>query len=129
VVACVLGGVLSDAIIRRSGNRRWGRRVVGIAGLSTAGAAVLSTIWVDNTIVLALLLALTFFGNDLSMGPAWAAASDIGERYAGTLAGAMNMIASRVSSRRFAGARGVGVARLTGVEVLIAIMPPYFQSD
>ena len=32
------------------------------------------------------------------MGPAWAAASDIGERYAGTLAGAMNMIASLMAA-------------------------------
>ena len=28
------------------------------------------------------------------MAPAWAAAADIGERYTGTLAGAMNMMAS-----------------------------------
>jgi hypothetical protein len=40
------------------------------------------------------LLILTFFGNDLAMGPAWAAAADIGERHAGVLSGAMNMMGS-----------------------------------
>ena len=32
------------------------------------------------------------------MGPAWAAAGDIGERHAGTLAGAMNMFASLMAA-------------------------------
>lgn len=40
------------------------------------------------------MLILAFFGNDFSMAPAWAAAADIGERYTGTLAGGMNMMAS-----------------------------------
>jgi hypothetical protein len=44
--------------------------------------------------MLATLLALAFFGNDLAMAPAWAAAADIGERYTGVLSGAMNMAAS-----------------------------------
>ena len=38
------------------------------------------------------------------MGPAWAACADIGERYAGTLSGTMNMIGA------FAGAAGTALA-------------------
>lgn len=91
VVACVLGGVLSDWIIRRFHSRKWGRRVSAV-GLILAGLAMLATIWVNDVIALGLLLCLTFFCNDLNMGPAWAACSDIGERYAGTVGGAMNMI-------------------------------------
>ena len=37
---------------------------------------------------------MTFVGNDLAMGPAWAAAADIGGRHTGVLSGAMNMMAS-----------------------------------
>ena len=59
---------------------------------------ILITPWVDDVRWLAVLYGLTFFGNDLAMGPAWAAASDIGERHAGTLAGAMNMIASLMAA-------------------------------
>ena len=44
--------------------------------------------------LLGFLLCLTFVGNDLAMGPAWAAAADIGERHTGVLSGAMNMMAS-----------------------------------
>jgi MFS transporter, ACS family, glucarate transporter len=98
IVACILGGYLSDLIVRRSGNRRLGRRMVGGCGLTIAGAMILVTPWVDNLGWLALLYGLTFFGNDLAMGPAWASAGEIGERHAGTIAGAMNMFASLMAA-------------------------------
>ncbi len=93
VAACFAGGWFSDAIIRRWG-KRWGRRIVGATGLSLAGAAIVTVPWVENVVALGVLLVLTFFGNDLAMAPAWAAAADIGERHAGVLSGAMNMTAS-----------------------------------
>jgi len=93
VVACLAGGTISDAIIRRWG-KEWGRRLVGMTGLATAGLAILAVPWVDDTLALGFLLVLAFFGNDLAMAPAWAAAADIGERYTGVLSGAMNMAAS-----------------------------------
>jgi nitrate/nitrite transporter NarK len=104
VVACILGGTVSDWLIRRWGNRRWGRRAVGMLGLGLAGPAFLSTLWAQQVWVLGLLLTATFFGNDLMMGPAWAACADIGERFAGTLSGAMNMISA------LAGACGTAMA-------------------
>jgi hypothetical protein len=67
---------------------------VGAAGLLTAGLAIAAIPWVDRVEALAALLVLAFFGNDLAMAPAWAAAADIGERYTGVLSGAMNMAAS-----------------------------------
>lgn len=94
IVGCIGGGALSDWIMKRTGNRRLGRRLVGGCGLTLAGGMILATPWVDDVRWLGVLYGLTFLGNDLSMGPAWAAASDIGERHAGTLAGAMNMVAS-----------------------------------
>ena len=56
--------------------------------------ALASTVLVSNPFWLGVLLCVTFFGNDLAMGPAWAACADIGEQYAGTLGGLMNMIGS-----------------------------------
>jgi sugar phosphate permease len=94
VFACLAGGALSDWIIRRTGNRRWSRRPVGMAGLALAAVGILATTQVQSVGWLGVLLCLTFFGNDLSMGPAWAAATDKGGPYAGTLSGLMNMTAS-----------------------------------
>src|SRR5262249_20093141 len=92
IAACLLGGLFSDWIIRSTGNRKWGRRLNGTLSTIVAGVAYLSVNWVQETWVLAIVLCLIFFSNDLAMGPAWASCADIGRRYAGTLGGAMNMI-------------------------------------
>jgi sugar phosphate permease len=93
-VSCVLGGAISDWCIRHWGSRKWGRRVVGMTGLACAGLTILATLWTHDFWVLAVLFGACFFGNDLMMGPAWAACADIAERYAGTLSGTMNMLGS-----------------------------------
>jgi sugar phosphate permease len=93
VAACFLGGSISDAVIARWGKGA-GRRAVGALGLSLAGIAIVSVPFVDSTVALGVLLVLAFFGNDLAMAPAWAAAADIGERHTGAVAGIMNMTAS-----------------------------------
>jgi hypothetical protein len=56
--------------------------------------AIVSVPWVGDRMTLGFLLTLAFFGNDLAMAPAWAAAADIGGRYTGVLSGTMNMMAS-----------------------------------
>jgi sugar phosphate permease len=92
VLACLGGGLISDVMIHATGNRKWGRRLSGMVGHACAGVALIATNWVDDVWGLAALLSATFFFNDLAMGPAWASCADIGERYAGTLGGAMNMV-------------------------------------
>jgi hypothetical protein len=103
-------------MIRRWGARRWGRRLTGFIGHACAGAALLATNGTDQTWALAALLSLTFFCNDLAMGPAWAACADIGGRYAGTLGGAMNTVGN------LGGALGALVAgRLMGQEFVVTL--------
>jgi MFS transporter, ACS family, glucarate transporter len=104
IVSCLLGGVLSDWLVRRLGSRRWGRRLVGCSVLALAGVSALSPAWVDGVGPLALAFSCWFFFSDATMGPAWASCADVGENYAGTLSGAMNMTGS------FFGAAGVAFA-------------------
>ncbi len=104
IVSCLTGGVLSDWISRRWQSRKWGRRISGMVGLTLAGLAILAVPWVHSVWFLATLLSVSFFGNDLMIGPAWAACADVGERYAGTISGAMNMIG------QFFGAAGMHFA-------------------
>lgn len=104
IVSCVLGGILSDWLIRRLGDRKWGRRLVGFVSLALAGVAVLFVPWVEEVWLLAALFSAMFFFNDASMGPAWASCADVGEHYAGTLSGAMNMVGA------FLGAAGMAFA-------------------
>jgi ACS family glucarate transporter-like MFS transporter len=104
VVSCLLGGVLSDWFIRVTGSRKWGRRLVGGVALVLAGAACLSAIWSGDAWMIGLCVSAWFFFNDATMGPAWAACADVGERNAGTLSGAMNMTGA------FFGAIGMALA-------------------
>jgi sugar phosphate permease len=104
IVSCLLGGVLSDWLIRRLGSRKWGRRLVGCVALALAGLVTLSALWVEDAWLLGLAFSAWFFFNDATMGPAWASCADVGERYAGALSGAMNMTGA------FLGAAGMAVA-------------------
>jgi len=101
MLACIAGGLFSDWMIRHSGNRKWGRRLNGVLSLVLGALGWLCINWVEGPVALALVLCFIFFCNDLNMGPAWAACADIGERFAGTVGGAMNMIGA------FAGAGGM----------------------
>lgn len=96
-LACTFGGRVSDTLIRRLG-RRWGRSLNGLFGLTLAGFAFASISAVDNIWLLAAVLCIVQFGNDFSMGPAWAAAAEIGDRYAGTVSGAMNMTSNCIGA-------------------------------
>jgi sugar phosphate permease len=100
MVACLAGGLLSDFFIRRTGNRTWGRRLNGIIGFSLGGLGWALIPWVEGPWALGLVLCFVFACNDLNMGPAWASCADVGERYAGTIGGTMNMMSA------FAGAGG-----------------------
>jgi MFS transporter, ACS family, glucarate transporter len=104
IVSCALGGFLSDWIIRRFGSRKWGRRLGPSVSLVLAGLTLLVVPWVHATWLLAVLLSASFFFNDMNIAPAWAACADVGEHYAGTISGAMNMVGN------FAGAAGMAFA-------------------
>ncbi|MCX7664580.1 MAG: MFS transporter [Gemmataceae bacterium] len=97
MLGCFLGGVLSDRYIRRTGDRKWGRRIYGMLGYGAAGVCYLIAIAAkvvapDNVWALAIPLMLMGFFNDLIMAPAWAVCQDIGRDYAATVSGAMNMV-------------------------------------
>src|SRR5260370_1373037 len=64
VVSCVLGGFLSDWLIRRFGSRKWGRRLVGGTTLVLAGLACLLPIWAHEVWLLGFAFCAWFFFND-----------------------------------------------------------------
>jgi nitrate/nitrite transporter NarK len=94
MLGCYLGGVLSDIYIRRTGDRKWGRRLLGMIGYAAAGLAyaAAATLVGGNFWLFASCLILVGLFNDLIMGPAWATTQDIGGRYSAIVGGSMNMI-------------------------------------
>ncbi len=90
-IGSFIGGSLSDWLIRKTGSRRWGRSGLGLVCFFGAGACVLATGAVTEAWQAVALLCLAFLINDLAIPVIWAASTDIGGRYSGTVAGVMNM--------------------------------------
>jgi MFS family permease len=88
---CLIGGRLSDWLVRRTGSRRWGRSLIGLVGFTGAGVCVLATGLATQPWQAVTLLCLAFFINDIAIPPIWAVCADIGGRYSGTLSGFVNM--------------------------------------
>jgi MFS transporter, ACS family, glucarate transporter len=93
MVGCLLGGLLTDRYIRRTNDRKWGRRVFAMFGYGMAGVCYLAaTGFTDSLWAFAICLMLVGFFNDFIMGPSWAAAQDIGRQYSAIVSGTMNMV-------------------------------------
>ena len=91
-VACLLGGLLTDAFIRRTGNRKWGRRLFGVMGKGICGACYFGSMFAPNVYWFVFAVAMAAFWNDMAMGAAWASCLDIGRKYAGIVSGCMNTV-------------------------------------
>ncbi|MCS6851933.1 MAG: MFS transporter [Gemmataceae bacterium] len=91
-LACVVGGFLTDEFIRRTGNRKWGRRFFGVLGHGLCSSLYLSSLFVGDVWLFVAVISLATFFNDLTMGSAWASCLDIGRKYSGMVAGCMNMV-------------------------------------
>ncbi len=85
-----LGGVISDRILRRTGNVRFSRICVTAIGFTGALLWLMPIIYVHNVIIVATCLAGGFFFAESVIGPMWAIPMDIAPKYSGTAAGLMN---------------------------------------
>src|SRR5882724_7282484 len=90
VVGDILGGVISDAIIHRSGRVKFARQSVAIVGFLIAAVFVPLGCAAQNPYVTAALFGLAVFGFELVVGNAWAVTLDIGGSFAGSCSAVMN---------------------------------------
>ncbi len=91
-LACLFGGLLTDAFIRRTGDRKWGRRLFGALGHGVCALCYFASLGASSPWLFVLAIALASFWNDLTMGAAWASCIDIGRHYSGIVSGCMNTI-------------------------------------
>jgi ACS family D-galactonate transporter-like MFS transporter len=90
VVGDTLGGVISDAIFRGTGNLRLARRTLLVVGLGGAFAFILPAIVTSSALGAVVWLAAAFFFLELTNAVLWTLPLDIAGRYAGTAGGIMN---------------------------------------
>jgi MFS transporter, ACS family, glucarate transporter len=93
-IAGAIGGLLNDACIRWTGNRRWSRSGIGLVGKGLAAVILLAALgWYDSPYVFSgFLFAVKFFG-DWSLATSWGVVTDIGGRATASVFAFNNAIA------------------------------------
>jgi len=90
VIGDTVGGVLSDAILTRTGDLRLARRLNLVVGLLGSLLFLLPCLFVRDLVWVALLLSLAFFFLELTNAVLWALPMDLAPRHAGIAGGVMN---------------------------------------
>ena len=83
---------LANRIAPWVGNMAQTRRIMAYLGFAGASMFLLLSTRMNDPLLAVLAIGLASFSNDLVMPGAWGACMDVGGRYAGTLAGSMNMM-------------------------------------
>ena len=89
----VFGGFVSDALVKRFG-LKWGRRAVGLFGLSCATFFIVATILTTNRFATLLFLGLVYAGITMQQTVIGTVTIDIGKKYVGGILGLLNAVAS-----------------------------------
>jgi MFS family permease len=90
VVGDTLGGVVSDRIYARTGDRNKARRNLVVVGFLGSLVSMVPILFVHNVSLAALFLSSAFFFAEFTIGPMWAIPMDIAPRFAGSASGLMN---------------------------------------
>jgi ACS family glucarate transporter-like MFS transporter len=104
-IAAFSGGWLTDWLVQRTGNRRWGRTAQAMVGAGLSAFGIVASIWTDSTAAAAAFIALVAFGVQLQLPAWWACATQVSGRHVGALFGLMNMMGGlgRMLSQLFVG--------------------------
>ena len=88
-IGCLLGGAMSDYLVKKIG-LNWGRRLVPMIGLSLSGSSMLIAAFTANNSIAIVFLALGLAFMDVTAPVSWAVATDLGGKDSGAVTGAMN---------------------------------------
>lgn len=108
----ILGGSLSDVLVRKLGLRK-GRLIVGTTGLAMSAICLFGTAVTPDKYQAVAFLTFGYFSMDCMLPVSWSICLDVGRKYAGAVTGSMNM----------AGQAGSFIS-----SVAFGYMVPYFGS-
>jgi sugar phosphate permease len=94
----LVGGAMSDFLLRRTGSPRIARRAVAALGFLGAALFVVPAAVTPNASLSILFLAASFFCLEWVVAPAWAVPMDVGGPASGTVTGIMNMAGALAAS-------------------------------
>lgn len=90
ILGDTLGGVISDAILKRTGSRQRARRDVIVAGLLLSATCFIAVVLLRDLTAVSIALTLGFFCMELVIAPLWSVPMDIAPEFSGTASGFMN---------------------------------------
>ena len=91
-IGSLLCGVISSQLTMRTGSVAKTRRILAISGFVGASLSLFISSLPESPVWAALLMGLASFCGDLTLPGSWGTCMDVGEKYAGTLSGSMNMM-------------------------------------
>lgn len=90
--SCLLGGLLCDWLVNRTGRKRLIRALFPIVGCVTAACAMFGLRYVENAQQAAVLMCIAAGMYDMGQSSNWATIVDIGGQHAGIATGFINML-------------------------------------
>ena len=88
-MGAVLGGLLTDFVVRKTGTLK-SRRYIGFVAFVVGSSLMLSSVRVRNPITAVLIISFASFFGDLVLASSWSVCMDVGQEFAGTVSGCMN---------------------------------------
>jgi sugar phosphate permease len=90
VVGDALGGIVSDHLLKKTGNLNTARRNIVVVCMLLTLASLVPLMFVHDLAISAICLSLGFFFIEFTIGPMWAIPMDIAPKFSGTASGMMN---------------------------------------
>lgn len=91
VLGDTVGGIVSDRIFRKTGDRNKARRNLVAGGFLCSLTAMVLLLFVHSISLASLCLSLAFFFSEFTIGPMWAVPMDIAPQFSGSASGLMNV--------------------------------------
>jgi len=92
MVGSLVGGILSDEVLRRTGSRRWARQGVALFSIVTSVLVYLAAYLVQDNTLASVVLGMGVFLFSFSSPCAYALAMDISGKHLAVVFGLMNMV-------------------------------------
>ncbi len=98
MVGDLLGGVISDYLVHRTGKVTFSRRVVAIAGFLITAIFIPISVFSEDLVVSIACFGIAVFGLELTVSNSWAVTLDIGGTFAGSCSAVMNSFGNLCSA-------------------------------
>ena len=82
-MGCYFGGRLTDWLVAKTGNRRWGRTAQCVVGAGLPHGGILASIFTDSNLMASICIAIACFGVQIQVPAWWASATQVSGRHLG----------------------------------------------